>query len=34
MNILWVYAAGQVTRTFAATGRTVDHLDIAAGAAR
>lgn len=29
MTILWIYAAGKVTRTFAATGMTVDHLEVA-----
>ena len=29
MTILWIYAAGKVTRTFAATGVTVDHLQVA-----
>jgi len=28
MTIYWIYAAGQVTRTFAETGVTVDHLQI------
>jgi mannose-6-phosphate isomerase-like protein (cupin superfamily) len=26
MKIMWVYATGHVTRTFAATGETVEHL--------
>jgi hypothetical protein len=29
MTICWLYAAGKVTRTFAATGLTVDHLQVA-----
>lgn len=29
MTILWIYAAGKVTRTFAETGVTVDHLQVA-----
>jgi putative monooxygenase len=28
MTICWLYAAGRVTRTFAATGLTVDHLQV------
>lgn len=29
MSILWIYARTQITRTFAATGETVEHLSAA-----